>query len=256
MQKIVNYIFLFLLLVSCNAKQVVVAEQAAKETDQSSEVIQKHYQNKLVFKTASIRANASYEDIKQSLNINADLRIKKDEVIWISLKFFGITAAKAYITPTRVSYYEKINNTYFDGDYRVLSNWLGTDLDFQKLQNLLLGRPIDDLTKEDFLAEVADQLFQLKNKNNTQIEKIFAFETGNYLLKKQFVNQKIKQRNVTITYPSFQNQDTNFLPTALTIIAQDKDQVKIEVEYKKITFNEDLNYPYSVPNGYKQIIID
>jgi hypothetical protein len=137
-----------------------------------------------------------------------------------------------------------------------LSNWLGTDLDFQKLQNLLLGRPIDDLTKEDFLAEVADQLFQLKNKNNTQIEKIFAFETGNYLLKKQFVNQKIKQRNVTITYPSFQNQDTNFLPTALTIIAQDKDQVKIEVEYKKITFNEDLNYPYSVPNGYKQIIID
>ena len=40
--------------------------------------------------------------------------------------------AKALITPTKVSYYEKINNTYFEGDFSLLSNWLGTDLDFQK----------------------------------------------------------------------------------------------------------------------------
>ncbi|CCG54448.1 Probable lipoprotein precursor [Flavobacterium indicum GPTSA100-9 = DSM 17447] len=256
MQNIFKYIVLLFVVASCKTKQVVVAEQAAKETDKSSEVIQKHYENKLVFQTASIRANANYEDSKQSLNINADLRIKKDEVIWISLKFLGITAAKAYITPSKVSYYEKINNSYFDGDYTMLSNWLGTDLDFQKVQNLLLGRPIDDLTKEEFIAEVAENLFQLKNKKNTQIEKIFAFETGNYLLKKQFINQIVKQRNVNVYYPSYQNQDNNFLPTGVNIVAKDKDEVKIDVEYKKITFNEDLNFPYSIPNGYKQIIID
>jgi len=96
MQKLVKYIALVLIITSCKTKKAVVEEQIAKETDKSSEVIQKHYEHKLMFTTASIRANASYEDAKQSLNINADLRIKKDEVIWISLKFLGITAAKAY----------------------------------------------------------------------------------------------------------------------------------------------------------------
>ena len=60
-----------------------MAEQAAKEENKSVEVIQKHYDNKLNFETASIRTNASYEDAKQSLSINADLRIKK-------MKSFGL----------------------------------------------------------------------------------------------------------------------------------------------------------------------
>ena len=164
--------------------------------------------------------------------------------------------AKAFITPSRVSYYEKVNNTYFDGDYSILTKMLGADLDFQKVQNLLLGRPIDNLTKEDFIAEIADNLFQLKSKNKTDIEKAFSFETANYLLKKQFINQTSKNRNVLVNYPSFTNQDNMFLPTGVSILANQKDQVKIEVEYKKITFNESLSYPYSIPDGYSQIKID
>lgn len=256
MRHISIYILTAFILLSCKPKQLVVAEQAAKEENKSIEVIQKHYENKLVFETASIRTSASYEDAKQSLSINADLRIKKDEIIWINLKFLGFPAAKAFITPTRVSYYEKINNTYFDGDYSTLSKWLGTDLDFKKVQNLLLGRPIDNLTKEVFLMQIVDNLFQIKNKNNSQTQKTFSFESGNFLLKKQVVSQPFKDRSVTVTYPAYQNIETTFLPTGIQIEAIQKDAVKIDLEYKKITFNENLTYPYEVPNGYKQIIID
>lgn len=256
MRHISIYIVTVFILLSCKPKQLVVAEQAAKEDNKSIEVIQKHYENKLVFETASIRTSASYEDAKQSLSINADLRIKKDEIIWINLKFLGFPAAKAFITPTRVSYYEKINNTYFDGDYSTLSKWLGTDLDFKKVQNLLLGRPIDNLTKEVFLMQIVDNLFQLKNKNTAQTQKTFSFESGNFLLKKQVVSQPVNQRSVTVTYPAYQNIETTFLPTGIQIEAIQKDAVKIDLEYKKITFNENLTYPYEVPNGYKQIIID
>ncbi|WMW78067.1 DUF4292 domain-containing protein [Flavobacterium sp. 20NA77.7] len=256
MRHISIYIVTAFILLSCKPKQLVVAEQAAKEDNKSIEVIQKHYENKLVFETASIRTSASYQDAKQSLSINADLRIKKDEIIWINLKFLGFPAAKAFITPTRVSYYEKINNTYFDGDYSTLSKWLGTDLDFKKVQNLLLGRPIDNLTKEVFLMQIVDNLFQLKNKNTAQTQKTFSFESGNFLLKKQVVSQPVNQRSVTVTYPAYQNIETTFLPTGIQIEAIQKDAVKIDLEYKKITFNENLTYPYEVPNGYKQIIID
>lgn len=259
MKKFITYSLVILAIASCKTKKTVAEQTVSQEAvvgNKAKDIIKKHYENVLSFQTASIRSSAEYQDKKQSISINADIRIKKDEIIWINLKFFGIPMAKAFITPTRVSYYEKVNNTYFDGDYSILTKMLGTDLDFQKVQNLLLGRPIDNLTKEEFIAEIADNLFQLKSKNKTDIEKAFSFETANYLLKKQFINQTSKNRNVLVNYPSFTNQDNMFLPTGVSILANQKDQVKIEVEYKKITFNESLSYPYSIPDGYSQIKID
>ncbi|CAM4321176.1 DUF4292 domain-containing protein [Flavobacterium terrigena] len=259
MKKYITYTLILFVIVSCKTKKTVAEQTVSQEAvvdNKAKEVIQKHYLNGLNFNTASIRSSADYSDKKQSLSIGADIRIKKDEIIWINLKFLGIPMAKALITPTRVSYYEKTNNTYFDGDYSILTKMLGTDLDFQKVQNLLLGRPIDNLTKEDFIAEVADNLFQLKSKRKTDVEKLFSFETANYLLKKQFINQISKNRNVMVNYPSFFNQENMFLPTGVSILANQQDQVKIDIEYKKITFNESLSYPYSIPDGYSQIKID
>jgi hypothetical protein len=259
MKKFFTFLILVVVLASCKTKKTVVEQSVAKETvvdNMAKEIIEKHYENKVDFQMVSIRSTADYEDQKQSISIGADIRIKKDEIIWINLKFFGIPMAKALITPTRVSYYEKANGTYFDGNYSILTKMLGTDLDFQKVQNLLLGRPVDDLTKEVFIAEIVTNLFQLKLKKQADIEKLFRFETANYLLKEQFINQISKNRNVLVTYPSFTNQDNILLPTGISIIANQQNQVKINVEYKKITFNEALSYPYSIPDGYSQIKID
>jgi hypothetical protein len=54
--------------------------------------------------------------------------------------------AKASITPTSVSYYEKIKGTYFEGDFSALSGcW--DRFGFYKIQNMLLGEALDDLKK-------------------------------------------------------------------------------------------------------------
>lgn len=259
MKKISIVLFVSLVVLSCKTKKNIVTQTSNNEVvvvdNKAKEVIQKHYANTLNFQTANIRAAVDYQDKKQTLAINADIRIKKDEVIWINAKVLGIPMAKAIITPTRVSYYEKLNNTFFDGDYAVLTKMLGTDLDFQKVQNLLLGKPIDNLTKEEFIVEMVANLVQLKAKNS-ETEKIFSFETTNYLLQKQYINQPTKNRNVTINYPSFFNQDNMLLPTSVTIIANQNDQVKIDVAYKKITFNEELSFPYAIPDGYTPVNID
>ena len=65
------------------------------------------------------------------------------------------------ITPSKVSYYEKINNTYFEGDFSMLSNWLGTDLNLNKVQNLFLGKAIDNLTKDRWISEWWKKMFQI-----------------------------------------------------------------------------------------------
>ena len=36
---------------------------------------------------------------------------------------------------------------------------------------------------------------------------------------------------------------------------QKKGKTEINLNYNTVTFNEELSFPYSVPNGYKRIII-
>ena len=189
--------FLILFLVGCKSKQTVATANASANKE-VSQIIKGHYANQYDFKTLNIRANAKYDDAKQSHSLNADIRIKKDEIIWINIKFFGIPMAKALITPKKVSYYEKINGTYFEGDFSMLSNWLGTDLDFQKVQNLFLGRAIDDLTKDKWIAEITEKLFRLSKPTNSDISKDFYFEAANYLLKKETISQESKNRMLVI----------------------------------------------------------
>ena len=247
--------FLIVFLIGCKPKQTV-ATAAANENTEVSKVINGHYKNQHDFKTLNIRANAKYEDEKQSHSMNADIRIKKDEIIWINIKFLGIPMAKAMITPTKVSYYEKINNTYFEGDFSMLSNWLGTDLDFNKVQNLFLGKAIDDLTKDKWVSEVIEKMFKLSLPNDSDVAKEFYFEGANYLLKKETINQASKNRNLEIRYPSYKEEKEMFLPNEINIKAEQKSKVTIDIEYKHTTFNEDLSYPYSVPSGYTAVEIN
>jgi hypothetical protein len=164
--------------------------------------------------------------------------------------------AKALITPAQVQYYEKINGTYFEGDYEALSNWLGTDLDYTKIQNLLLGRPIDDMTKDRFVLLLMDKAYQLR-KSDGATDKTFLFDDTHYLLQQQAVVQAAKERSFEVQYPSFQEYDTAVLPTNLLINAmQQKGKTEISITYTSVTFNEELTFPYSVPDGYDRIQIN
>lgn len=246
---------IIIFLVSCKSK-AVLAEGSANNTIAPEKIIGSHYNNKMNFSTLYIKASARYEDVKNSQNVSAEIRIKKDEKILISIRVLGITMAKALITPSSVQYYEKLGSNYFEGDYVGLSQWLGTDLDYQKVQNLLIGEAIDDLHKGKFVASIMEQLYKLQsNVGNT--EKTFYFEADNFLIKRQEINQPSLYRTLQIVYPDFKKYDESILPLSLSINAKQNDnKTNIDIEYKSISFNEDLSFPYNVPDGYERIYID
>jgi hypothetical protein len=138
-------------LVSCKSKAAVVGTTKKENLSGANKIIENYYNNKSEFSTIYIKANAQYATEKQTQNVTAEIKIKKDEQILISIRFLGITMAKASITPTTVSYYEKVNGSFYEGDFSALSQLLGTDLDFNKIQNMLLGRAIDDLKKGKYI---------------------------------------------------------------------------------------------------------
>jgi len=131
------FVLAIIFLSSCKSKAVLVNSKSPTNTDTivtSEKIIRNHYNNKIDFSTLYIRASAKYKQEEDSQSVSAEVKIKKDAQILVSIRVLGITMAKALITPLEVKYYEKINGTYFEGDYQSLSQWLGTDLDYTKIQ--------------------------------------------------------------------------------------------------------------------------
>ena len=253
-----KYILVVLLvfITACKSKAVYVAGKATN-TLSSDKIIENHYNTKKDFSTLYIKSSAHYEDGKQSQNVTAEIKIKKDEIILVSIRFLGITMAKALITPNEVKYYEKIGGKYLEGNYSALSQWLGTDLDFQKVQNMIIGQALDNLKEVNYTTTIEDQLYKLEDESETNTKKAYFFQADNFLIKKEEIIQKDKQRMVQISYPSHSEFNKIIFPTGLIIDAvQENKKTNINIDYNTVTFNEDLSFPYSVPEGYERIFIN
>jgi hypothetical protein len=253
-----RYITLLALVILCSCKtgqSVATTTKAADTKTESSKIILGHYAVPRNFTTAYIKAGVRYEDAKNKQNVSAEIRIKKDEIILVSVRLLGITMAKALITPTQVKYYEKLNGKYFEGDYEMLSRWLGTDLDFQKVQNLLIGQAMDNLKDGSYQTTTQGNLYQLESKGS--IIRLFQFEPDHFWLKKQRIEQPAQNRSVEISYPDYAQYGGTIFPKQLLISAlQPKGKTTIDVDINAVDVDQPLTFPYSVPGGYEKIDIN
>ncbi|MFL9830019.1 DUF4292 domain-containing protein [Flavobacterium sp. ARAG 55.4] len=245
-------------MVSCKPKATVISTTVTEPVDdmKTARIIDNHYSNKSDFSTLYVKASARYTDEKQSQNVTAEIKINKDRQILVSIRFLGITMAKASITPTSVSYYEKIKGTYFEGDFTALSQWLGTDLDYNKIQNMLTGEALDDLNKGKYTKILLDNLYRLDDAANGNTQKSYYFNPNDFTVNKQQVSQTDKNRSIQISYPERVAYKEANLPASVEIkTEQPKGKTEINLNYNSVSFNEELSFPYSVPDGYKRIII-
>jgi hypothetical protein len=247
----------FYFLVSCSAKKAVITEKVVNDKLTADKIIENHYKNKLNFNTLYIKSNVSYKDPNQSQNVTAEIKIKKNEIILVSIRILGITMAKALITPEKVQYYEKLNSSYFDGNYSALSKLLGTELDFQKVQNLLLGEAIDNLRNGKYNFTLEDNKYKLASVSNSGISKTFYLSGDNYLLNKEDISQPGLERMLQVIYPARKSAEEYNLPSGISIEANQKsEKTTININYNSISFNEELSFPYSVPNSYERVFIN
>lgn len=221
----------------------------------SKSIIKAHYANALDFKTIAGKMKIDYEDQHGSQGFSVSLRIEKDKAIWISAT---LGVVKAYITPERVSFYNRLDNTYFDGDFSYLSKLLGTELDFEKVQSLLLGEAILDLRKDKYDTTVANDYYQLKPRKDIDLFKIlFQIEPKHFKIGQQQISQPELGRILNIKYTNYQEIDKKIIPNEIAIAAtMDGNQSLIGIAYKNIEFDRNLKFPYDIPNGFKEITLD
>ena len=247
--------FSLFFLNSCKSTKVVSTSRVKKMN--AEKIIANHYNRDFNFKTLNARIKVKYDNGRQSFSPTATLRLEKDKTIWVSVKMLGITLAKALITPEKVSYYEKINNTYFEGDFKLLSEWLGTALSYDKVQQLLLGQALFNLREDKYRSSIADRSYLLKPKEESALfERLFLIHPDSFKIFSQQLKQPVESRDLAINYQGYQKVGNQDFPKEIYIEAlQENKKTTIGIEYKTVDYNVIVSFPFKIPPGYKEVTI-
>lgn len=253
-KKRLTYSLVALMLISsgCKSTKSVVSGEIDPRIS-AKRIIDNHYANSVDFQTLSGRVKIDYSNGKSEQGVNVSLRMEKDQVIWISAP---LGMVKAHITPDRVSFYNKLQNEYFDGDFSYLSELLGTELDFAKVQNLLLGEAVLDLRDDRYTSTINGNHYQLKPKRARELFKIlFQLEPGNFKIATQEISQPEEDRRLSAKY-TYQDISGKVLPNQVHIEAlEENDITTIDLNFRNLELNKPLNFPYKIPKGYDEIIL-
>jgi hypothetical protein len=217
---------------------------------------------------AKLSAEALIDSSSNSFTVN--LRIKKDSVIWMSISKLGIEGARVLITKDSVKFFTTFpKNQYFKGDYAYISKLLNTELDFEMLQSLLVGNSVTFYDEDEKIKPgIDDCSYTLGTVRKFKMRRV---ERGKelkepaqsiYLVPENFKIARIlfyefnPDRSFDAHFGDFIKieSDGQLFPQKMNYTIKAQKNVTIDLNYSKVTLNEEQTFPFRIPENYEQII--
>lgn len=185
---------------------------------------------------------------KQSFTAN--LRMKKNEVIWLSLTGpFGIEGARIKITKDHFQMINRLNGIYYDEPLSFVEQFLSLKVDFAMLENLLLGNFIEKGIKKQKI-ETKDQNYIVKG--NVEGFDILYFLLANGKLEKITIVNNTETQNIDVDYKKYEKFDNQeFSVRREFLITDNLDKNILDLKFYKMSTSE-VSFPFKVPSSYKK----
>ena len=230
---------------------MIDANAIAKDIS-AKKVAKKHIAANFDQKTIDAKLKVNFNNGKTKQGLTVSMKIKKDEVIWLKGTKF-ITVFKAEITPTSVRYYSPVFKHYFEGDFSMIKQLLGVEINFEQLQNLFLGQSLTNVKEEKQEVEIVNNRYILSPEKQAELFDIFfTINPAHFKLEEQSIVNAEKELRLDVKYPSYNLIDNVIFPSEINIKAKNtKSITAIDLEYKSVVFDTDVSMSFKIPNGYK-----
>ena len=214
-----------------------------------------HLESNLVdCNTFSAKMKVHYEGSDgKDYEFNAFLRLQKDKMIWVSINaLLGIEAFRAIITPDSVKVLNKLDKQYQLRSVSYLQEVSHLPFDFKTLQALILGNPIYlDSTIAFYRKD--EQGISLLSEGKL-FRNYITLDKEDLRIRHSKLDDvdRLRARSCDLTYGDYEKKDNVSFSTYRKIAVAEKARLDIELNFKQYSFNEVLNFPFSIPRNYKQ----
>jgi hypothetical protein len=225
--------------------------------------------NELNYNGFTAKFSAEYKNKGKETSFNGQIRIQKDSLIWLSFSpGLGIEVFRIVITQDSVMFINRMNKTYFMGDYAFVNKFLNTNIDYDILQSFLTGNDLSFYEKGKFRASLDKGQYKLATAGRMKLK--FAVhrsqESSNVLIQNIWIDPehfKITQANVKeirkpgtqleADYSSFEKIGEQLFPKEMTFDISADNNLHIKVVFSKININQPMTFPFRIPDGYRQV---
>jgi hypothetical protein len=200
------------------------------------------------------RARMIFRDANKEREVKANIRVRKDSVIWMTFNVIGIQGGKALINHDSITIVSNVDKEYYVFDYKELSRRFNFEVNYNVIQSAMLGNLIMPLKDQDDVKQESS-LFLLKQHSGT-VDILNFINSATMKLQKVEMRETNTNNSLTINYSNFQPVGTKTFPYNGTINVFYKAPAgllhsTIIFEYNKAEVGtRELNFPFNIPKRY------
>ncbi|MBP6516804.1 MAG: DUF4292 domain-containing protein [Chitinophagales bacterium] len=192
----------------------------------------------------SFKTKLDYEDGRNAFLFTANIRIRQDSLIWVSITGpLNIEVARAIISIDSVKIMNKMSGEKERYPIQYLSKYFPGEVDYFLIQDFLLGNPLA-ASKAPCVMDTSADVTQF-TQQDAKLKVVHHGNTKNYTLQDVLLKDILVNQQLDATFEDYQKVDSNAFSCARNIQIQRGAQlIKIKGEVYKFRAHEPLEFPF------------
>lgn len=265
-KKLLNYIVFVFILASLGACRSTKSVQQGREKDNVAELIDKNLKAREGLNALSAKLNVTLLSDGKELSVGGTLRMKRDDVIQISLSAFFVEVARLEITPDYILVLDRLGKQYVKTTYREQAFLERAGLDFKTLQALFWGRLFvpgrgEDVSLSDFvlLSDSSDDqlILQLQDLKQTGLSFTLGRPEGE-TRRVEFTDTKSSgSLGLSWDYNNYKTVDKATFPGQMVLQLNGMERpMKATLSFSSLKQDDNWAGRTQISSKYKQVSVD
>jgi len=181
------------------------------------------------------------------------LRMKRDSVIWVMVKKFGVEAVRAQMTPDSFQIVYRLDRSYDEGRIEDLMAHYNLDLAFEDMQQMMFGNVM--LPDPEYTTVKQGENEHLVSGASDDLKLTYALDPYQLLLQRILINDR-RDRDVNIEYLDYREvDDFGKIPFERNyrLPYSETETASLKLEFKDFDINKPRAIKFSIPSRYERL---
>lgn len=200
------------------------------------------------------KARMVLRDANKEREVKANIRMRKDSVIWMTFSVIGVQGGKALINKDSITIVSTVDKEYYVFPYSELSARFQFDINYEVVQAAMLGNPIIPRSENDDVAR--ESSMYLMKQTQGDVDVVNYVNAASMKIEKVEMKEAGSMNSLVINYSNFQPVADKVFPYNGTINLFYKTlsgllNTTIIFEYNKAEVGDkELRFPFNIPKKY------
>lgn len=200
------------------------------------------------------KARMVLRDANKEREVKANIRIRKDSVIWMTFSVIGVQGGKALINHDSITIVSNVDKEYFVFEYPELSRRYNFEINYNVIESAVLGNLIMPRKESDNVKQESSFFILEQLADNIRVDNFV--NAASMKIEKVEMKEATSANSLVINYSNFQPLDNKLLPYNGTINLFYKTvsgllNTTVIFEYSKAEVgSKELKFPFNIPKRY------